>query len=71
MDRKQTVQQIVDAVPHVGVVAALAGWLPPAAAAFSIVWIALQITEKATGKPAHILIDEFKAWVKSLWSNRS
>lgn len=71
MERKQMAQNLIDATPHVGVIAALAGWLPPIAAAFSIVWIALQITEKATGKPAHILIDEFKAWVKSLWSNRS
>lgn len=56
MERKQMVQSITDAVPHVGVIAALAGWLPPTAAAFSIVWIALQITEKVTGKPAHVLL---------------
>lgn len=56
MDRKQAVQQSIDAVPHIGVVAALAGWLPPIAAALSIVWIALQITEKVTGRPMHELL---------------
>ena len=34
MERKQMVQNITDAVPHVGVIATLAGWLPPIAAAF-------------------------------------
>jgi hypothetical protein len=49
------IQNITDAVPHVGVIATLAGWLPPIAAVFSIVWIALQIAEKLTGKPIHLL----------------
>lgn len=56
MERKQMAQNLIDATPHVGVIAALAGWLPPIAAAFSIVWIALQITEKVTGRPMHELL---------------
>lgn len=55
MEQRQMIQNVTDAVPHVGVIATLAGWLPPAAAALSIVWIALQIAEKITGKPIHVL----------------
>lgn len=66
MERKQVAQNIIDATPHVGVIAALAGWLPPIAAALSIVWIALQITEKVTGRPMHELLapicDRIKRW---------
>jgi hypothetical protein len=61
------VQHVTDAVPHLGVLAALAGLLPPVAAAFSIVWIAIQITEKVTGKPAHVLLAPVIDRVKALW----
>lgn len=67
MERKQTMQNVIDAAPHVGVIAALAGWLPPIAAAFSIVWIALQITEKVTGKPMHVLIAPVVDRIVALW----
>jgi hypothetical protein len=66
MERKQMVQNIADAVPHVGVIATLAGWLPPIAAAFSIVWIGLQIAEKVTGKPFHLLSAPVCEWLAAL-----
>lgn len=68
MERKQVAQNIIDATPHVGVIAALAGWLPPIAAAFSIIWIALQITEKVTGKPFHVLVAPICERIKRLCS---
>lgn len=67
MERKQMVQNVVDATPHVGVIAALAGWLPPIAAAFSIIWIGLQITEKVTGRPMHELLAPLCDRIKRLW----
>lgn len=56
MERKAMVQHALDATPHVGVIAALTGFLPPIAALFSIIWIAIQITEKLTGKSARELL---------------
>ena len=66
MERKQMIQNVTDAVPHVGVIAALAGWLPPIAALFSILWISIQIVEKVTGKPAHVLFAPLCARIKAL-----
>jgi hypothetical protein len=66
MDRKQMAQNITDAVPHLGALAALAGWLPPIAAAFSILWICLQIAEKVTGRKIHVMLapicERVKRW---------
>lgn len=70
IERKQMVQQVTDAVPHVGVIAALAGWLPPIAALFSILWISIQIAEKITGKPAHTLCSDFCAKIAAWWRRR-
>ena len=36
--------------------ATLAGFLPPLAALFSIIWLSIQITEKLAGIPFHKLV---------------
>lgn len=67
MERKQMAQNLVDATPHVGVLAALAGYLPPIAAAFSILWIGMQIAEKITGKPMHKLLAPVCERIAAVW----
>lgn len=67
MERKQMAQNLIDATPHVGVLAALAGWLPPVAALFSILWISIQLAEKFTGKPAHVLCQNAVDRAKAVW----
>ena len=55
-----SIRQIGDGIAATGVVATLVGLLPAIAALLSIVWFALQITEKLTGKTIHALL-------KNLW----
>lgn len=68
MGNRPMVQNTVDAIPHVGVVATLTGWLPPVAAVVSIVWIAIQIAEKISGQPFHKLIAPLWERIKRLCS---
>lgn len=67
MERKQMLQNALDATPHLGVLATLMGWLPPLAAALSIVWIGLQIAEKISGKPLHILLAPICERIAAVW----
>jgi len=55
-----SVRQIGDSIAATGVVATLVGLLPAIAALLSVVWFALQITEKLTGKTIPVLL-------KNLW----
>jgi len=49
-------RQIADAAAYSGVIATLMGWLPAIAALFSIVWIAMQMVEKVTGRKLHEML---------------
>ena len=54
----------IDAVAYANVVATIVGWLPPIAAALTVVWLTIQITEKIVGKPfvevVRCFLDRFK-----------
>lgn len=67
MERKQMIDTALTAAPHIGVLATLAGWLPPIAALLSIIWIALQIVERLAGKPAHVLLAPLYERVARWW----
>lgn len=41
----------IDAAAIGNMVATLMGWLPPLAAGLTVLWLAIQITEKVVGKP--------------------
>lgn len=60
----QELKHGLDVVAYSSMVAALVGWLPPIAAALTIVWLSIQITEKVLGKPfievVRCLFDRFK-----------
>lgn len=51
MQPQQVVKHGADGMASVVTAAALMGWLPVISAALGIVWFAIQITEKLTGKP--------------------
>lgn len=40
----------IDVIAYGNTAATLMGWLPPIAAGLTVLWLAIQITEKVTGK---------------------
>ena len=46
MHDHQNVKYVLDALSIGGVIATIAGWLPPAAAALSIIWLSMQIYDR-------------------------
>lgn len=55
-----TVKQIGDGV-SIGVwLAAIAGWLPAAAAGASLIWTAMRVAEMWTGKKFHEIVASWK-----------
>lgn len=55
---------VADALSAGAVVATIAGWLPPLAAALGVVWYCIQIAESKSFQRA-------KAYVKGLWRKPS
>ncbi len=45
MDHSSTPRYAMDGLSFFGVVATMAGWLPPVAAMLSIIWLTIQISE--------------------------
>lgn len=56
MQAQQIVKTTGDALAHTTVVATILGYLPGIAALFSILWLAMQMTEKIVGKPFHEIV---------------
>lgn len=55
-ETQQTLKHVGDGVAYLGVVATLTQILPAIAAGLSVIWIAMQITEKLTGRSIPHLI---------------
>jgi hypothetical protein len=62
MTTEQMAKTTVDITAYGTAVATLLGWLPHIAALFSLIYFAIQITEKVAGKPFHELLR--RAWQK-------
>jgi len=56
MQASQIVKTAGDAAAHTTVVATILGYLPGIAALFSILWLAMQMSEKIAGKPFHQIV---------------
>lgn len=63
---EQQVRLGLDSLAIANVVAVWVGWLPHIAAALSILWLLMQITEKVTGKR----IPDILKWVWNLLRHR-
>jgi hypothetical protein len=56
MQTQQVVKAAGDVTAYGTAIATLVGWLPHIAALFSVIWLAIQITEKVTGKAFHEIV---------------
>lgn len=56
MQTQQAIKVTGDATAYGTAVATLVGWLPNIAALLSILWFAIQITEKVTGRTLHDML---------------
>ena len=56
MQAQQIAKTAGDVTAHGTVIATLLGWLPHIAALFSVLWLLMQMTEKAVGKPFHEIV---------------
>ena len=68
MQTQQIIKQTGDVAAYGTVVATLVGWLPAIAALFTILWLAIQITEKVVGKSFHHLVQCAWQWLKGICS---
>ena len=53
MQPSQLIKGAGDAAAHTTVIATLMGYLPAIAALFSVLWLSMQMYEKASGEPFH------------------
>ena len=56
MQAQTIVKSVGDVTAYGTVVATLVGLLPSISAALAIIWLIMQMTEKAVGKPFHELV---------------